>query len=126
MARDAVVSGSQALERHAPLRLMVERRRAVDEVAARGTRAVRALLALARSRLEAASVQLAALSPETTLARGYSICTRPEDGSVLTDAAQLNRGDRLAVRFARGRVVGEVLEREEAASDSRMEKANVD
>lgn len=126
MAREAVVSGSQRLERHAPLQLMVERRRAVDELAGRGTRAIRAVVGLAQSRVEAARAQVAALSPETTLARGYAICSRPEDGSVLTDAAQLNRGDRLAVRFARGRVVGEVLEREEATSDSPREKANVD
>jgi exodeoxyribonuclease VII large subunit len=42
---------------------------------------------------------LLALSPATTLRRGYAIVQRP-DGSVVRAAAEVPRGERLTLRFA--------------------------
>ncbi len=53
--------------------------------------------------------KLAALSPLGVLERGYSLATRT-DGRVVRDATELNVGEPLAVRFARGRAATRVLE----------------
>ena len=112
MARAALNTSRQQLARRSPARLVDEHRRRVDDALARGTRAARALMALERSRIAACTAQLAALSPLTTLSRGYAIASRADDGAVLTDALQATVGQRIAVRLARGRLVGEVLGRE--------------
>ncbi|MGE4488668.1 MAG: exodeoxyribonuclease VII large subunit [Kiritimatiellales bacterium] len=57
-------------------------------------------------RLEA---QLRALSPLAVLDRGYSI-TQSADGTVVRDAAGVNKGDLLKTRFAKGRIISEVKE----------------
>jgi exodeoxyribonuclease VII large subunit len=46
---------------------------------------------------------LLALSPATTLSRGYAIVQRP-DGSVVRAAAEVQHGERLALRFADGQL----------------------
>jgi exodeoxyribonuclease VII large subunit len=53
-------------------------------------------------RVDALSSHLAHLSPQAVLERGYSIVTRQHDG-IVRDAATLAAGDRLAIRFARGK-----------------------
>lgn len=60
------------------------------------------------------AARLEALSPLSTLSRGYSIVTRAADGRVVTDAAQLAAGDRLRLRFHRGGATGVVETVEEA------------
>jgi exodeoxyribonuclease VII large subunit len=54
-----------------------------------------------RSRLELSAGRLDALSPLAILQRGYAIC-KDEKGAILRDAAAVSRGDRLAVKLARG------------------------
>jgi exodeoxyribonuclease VII large subunit len=60
-----------------------------------------------QSRLAALRAQLAALSPLTVLARGYSIVTT-ESGRVLTSAADVAPGDALGIRLAEGRLAARV------------------
>ncbi len=48
--------------------------------------------------------QVEALSPAATLARGYAVVQRVDDGSVLRDAAQVRAGDALRLRLAHGEV----------------------
>jgi exonuclease VII large subunit len=46
------------------------------------------------------------------LSRGYAIVTREEESTPLRETARLARGDRLAIRFARGEaraVVEEII-----------------
>ena len=126
-ARTNLDRSRQQLERRAPARLIDEQRRRVDDIAARGTRAMGTFVALARSRAHARESQLSALSPLTTLSRGYAIATSLPGGAVLMDATQVSPGERLAVRLARGRLVGEVTEREapaesESPRDARVER----
>jgi exodeoxyribonuclease VII large subunit len=82
------------------------------------SRAVGVLPLLARgrvargaARLDAARAALAALGPQATLDRGYSIVRRRADGAILRDPGQVRTGDPLVIRVAGGelgaRVEGE-------------------
>jgi exodeoxyribonuclease VII large subunit len=53
------------------------------------------------ARLDTLRAALAALSPQATLNRGYSIVRRA-DGSLVRDAATIKEGDALKLRFAKG------------------------
>ena len=59
-----------------------------------------------KMRLQALDKQVELLSPERVLRRGYSLTVA--NGHVVTDAAELAKGDILETRFASGRVVSEV------------------
>jgi exodeoxyribonuclease VII large subunit len=98
------------LARRSPARLIDERRRAVDDLVGRARRAADAGCALARSRVARQDSALGALSPLSTLGRGYALCTRETDGSLVTDASQVGLGDRFGVRLTRGHLRGEVIE----------------
>jgi exodeoxyribonuclease VII large subunit len=112
MARAALITSRRQLDRYSPARLVNEQRRRVDDASARATRAVKGRLALDRSRVAAHSASLAALSPLTTLSRGYAIASRADDGAVLTDSAQVATGKQINVRLAQGQLVGEVISRD--------------
>ncbi len=53
------------------------------------------------ARLERLAASLAALNPEATLARGYSI-VRNAAGAIVSNAADVNEGESLSLRFASG------------------------
>jgi exodeoxyribonuclease VII large subunit len=57
--------------------------------------------------LEGLAANLRALSPQSTLDRGYSV-VRSADGEVVRDAAGLDPGAAIAIRFARGSAGAEV------------------
>ncbi len=116
-ARAETLAASERLKRRSPEQLMMERHRQVDDLAARGTRAVQASEAKARLRVETLRASLAALSPELTLQRGFAVCAREDDGRVLTDATQVAPGVQIAVRLARGRLSGQVVEATPAAGE---------
>lgn len=65
-------------------------------------------LELRAERFEGLRQRLASLSPHETLRRGYAIVQRRDDGSVLSDAAQLKPGDAIAVTLNRGTFEAEV------------------
>ena len=56
-----------------------------------------------RNRLERVSAALSALSPQATLARGFSI-TRDAEGKVITSATQVKRGDQILTQLAEGAI----------------------
>lgn len=109
-ARGRASAAGQRLERVCPTHRVDGARRQVDELAGRGMRRVTGLIGPARARIEAGRGQLAALNPEMILRRGYAICRRADDGAIVTDAAQLSLGERLAVRFAHGRAITAIEE----------------
>ncbi|MBM2811839.1 MAG: exodeoxyribonuclease large subunit [Chloroflexi bacterium] len=113
----------QRLDRHSPSRLITERRRAVDDLVGRGYRTASAIITVARTRVEAGGLQLAALDPTTTLRRGYAICIVGK-GTVVVDSEQLTRGDRFELRLGRGEVAGEVVETRVGPSGANEEKAH--
>ena len=69
-----------------------------------------------RTRIESASRALAALNPENILRRGFSV-VRDQTGAVVSDAANLQIGDSLALQFARGRADAKVEKIQAANSD---------
>lgn len=56
--------------------------------------------------------KLGVLSPLAVLTRGYSI-TQAADGSIIRDASSAKPGDKLKIRFERGKLSAEVLSSEE-------------
>jgi exodeoxyribonuclease VII large subunit len=51
---------------------------------------------------------LQAVSPLATLDRGYAIVQRQKESGVLKSAEDIQLGDSLAIRLAKGRVIAEV------------------
>ena len=58
---------------------------------------------------------LDAINPLRVLARGYAVATRGKRGAVVTDAAALEAGDTLHIRFAKGAANCRVTDTEEEA-----------
>jgi exodeoxyribonuclease VII large subunit len=68
-----------------------------------------------RGRFSRFQSALAALSPEATLARGFSI-TRDADGSVVTHVSQIQLGEKLITQLFEGEIVSEVKVKSRARS----------
>ncbi len=107
----------QALERHLRLlnpleRVKRQRERLRDGVAALQS-CVGYRLALLRGELRTAAGKLDSLSPLAILARGYSVCRRLPDLSVITRAASVADGGQVEVLLAEGGLVCRVEERRE-------------
>jgi exodeoxyribonuclease VII large subunit len=73
----------------------------VTELRARATRATESGLALRAGEIVGLTAQVAALSPQATLDRGYAVIQQG-DGQVVRDAADVAVGDRLTARVAAG------------------------
>jgi exodeoxyribonuclease VII large subunit len=122
-ARAQVQVTQRQLDRFTPNRLLAERRTAVDDLLARGGRAMKSSMTLRRSRVEACRSQLEALSPETTMRRGYAVATSA-DGAVLTRAAQAEIGDFVTIRLAEGKLMSEVFGRQDGQPKEQRENAH--
>ena len=66
-----------------------------------------------RERLKGLEAQLQAYHPHGPLKRGYAIVSLKESGSILTDAAQVKKGDHLLIQVKKGRVESQVITKEE-------------
>ena len=80
---------------------MRTQRDVVEALRDRAHRRVEAQLHRANDHLAHLRFQVRALSPQSTLDRGYAIVQQP-DGVVVTDPVDLEVGDLLRVRVARG------------------------
>jgi exodeoxyribonuclease VII large subunit len=96
-----------------PAELVHLRSRALDELDARARRAIRAQLRIGRTRLQAISGSLSALSPLDVLARGYSI-TLDASGQPITHAADVRAGDQIRSRLHQGQIESTVIESTES------------
>ncbi|NIQ93885.1 MAG: exodeoxyribonuclease VII large subunit [Desulfuromonadales bacterium] len=85
-----------------PAERISQSRQRQDDLERRLTRSTRAAIDNARQVLGAQASRLDALSPLRVLARGYSIAFDDLDGTVVRDAAALQVGERLRLRFERG------------------------
>lgn len=95
----ARLSGSPALTR--PAKRLSLHRQEVDALAARLARSMHEGTALRRHRLAASAGRLQALSPLSTLSRGYSICTTGQ-GILVRKASQVAPGGRVNVLLHQG------------------------
>ncbi|WP_228372816.1 exodeoxyribonuclease VII large subunit [Demequina subtropica] len=69
----------------------------------RSTRAMTGVLDRAGARTRELTASLRALSPLSTLERGFAVVRTPE-GAVIRDAAEVSAGDALRIRVARGEI----------------------
>lgn len=90
-----------------PSARVAELRQRTDRAAARLEIALRARVTVPARRLAELASALDALSPLAVLERGYSLATAA-DGRLVRDAAQLSAGDRIQLRFHRGRATADV------------------
>ncbi|MEW5899626.1 MAG: exodeoxyribonuclease VII large subunit, partial [Bacillota bacterium] len=63
-----------------------------------------------RNRLKVLAGRLEALSPLATLARGYSICTRPGTPGVIHNAREVGSGEKVQIKLHQGRLLCQVEE----------------
>lgn len=82
------------------LKIYVER---CDQIQQRLQQSIIHMLKQFNANLENISRALDTVSPLSTLNRGYAIVTKIENNHIVHNAAQLNKGDRLHARFAKGR-----------------------
>jgi exodeoxyribonuclease VII large subunit len=81
-----------------------------DDLARRLSRSMVGRQQEAEGRLAALVGRLDLLSPLRTLERGYTIAFAEKTGKAVLDSGSLTRGDRLLLRFARGRASATVEE----------------
>ena len=98
------------LQRAHPGARLQQHSQRLDELEARLRLALRARLAASAARLDGAVRALHAVSPLATLARGFAVLTRSADNVLITDAAQLNVGERFDARLAQGKLRATVVE----------------
>jgi exodeoxyribonuclease VII large subunit len=97
------------LLRHDPQQALALRHGLCRHQEARLTQAVAQRLAVHRERLTKLGATLNAVSPLSTLVRGYAVVTAAATGQVVRDADVLSSGDAVTARFARGEADCEVL-----------------
>jgi exodeoxyribonuclease VII large subunit len=73
----------------------------LSDLRQRATRSFTATIDAERKELKAITAHLRSLSPQSTLDRGYSV-VRNSKGDVIRDPKQLQRGDVLAIKVAKG------------------------
>lgn len=117
--RSAVQSASGRL-RH-PSSRVAELRQRADRLAMLLERAIRARAAMPAGRLLELSSSLDALSPLAVLERGYSLVVSSE-GRLIRDAGDLGAGDRVELRFHRGKAGADIVWRQPAPTARRTRK----
>lgn len=108
---DALRVLSSRLYRQAPATVVRAHRIRAEVLRARLRRSMQHRIETRRAQLRALERALAAVGPQQTLDRGYAIVSRSRDGAVLRDASQVESGERIEARLARGTLEGEVKAR---------------
>jgi exodeoxyribonuclease VII large subunit len=92
----------QRLERESPARRVEQTRQRLDEMERALALRLRHTLSLRREQVRAAAMQLHALSPLLTLARGFAVVRAEPGGRVVTSASEVSTGQELTIRVADG------------------------
>ena len=100
---------SARLMRHEPTHKLLANRESVQGFEQRLFRCAVTTLDQRRSRLDSASSRLASLSPLAVLGRGYAVIF-DNQGRLVRDASQLQSGDTLRSKLAKGHVTSTVTE----------------
>jgi exodeoxyribonuclease VII large subunit len=99
---------ARLLEQFSPQARIASYRQQVDDLLRRGGQSLAHGLALRGSRLEGLTARLEALSPHSTLGRGYAIVRQSDSGSVVRSVDQVRVGDPLRVQVRDGEFGAEV------------------
>src|SRR5690606_15757293 len=97
-----------------PDRLVREMRQRIDELMQRAEAITVASAERQRHRLKLAAAKLDSLSPLSTLARGYAICTRASTDEIVRDAGSVRHGERLLIRVENGSIPARVTLRSQS------------
>jgi exonuclease VII large subunit len=101
---------------------VAELRQRADRAMMMLERALKARVAMPQRQLARLAAALDALSPLAVLERGYSLAT-VAGGRLVRDAAELEAGDRVELRFHRGRAGADIVWRETAPVQSAVGQA---
>ncbi|MBC8278208.1 MAG: exodeoxyribonuclease VII large subunit [FCB group bacterium] len=96
-----------------PLEIHREHSQRMDENRRRLENAVRTAFDKNLNRLNMLQTSLRALNPNSVLERGYSITRKLPEETVVSDAAMLVKGDKIAITFAKGGVQSKIEKVEE-------------
>jgi exodeoxyribonuclease VII large subunit len=107
VAYDSLKAGL-ALKR--ALHLVRDARQTADELDRRSKAALLGAFRQARERYVRAGAHLHALSPLSTLARGFSVVTK-DDGAVVRDAGRISVGEKVHIRFFKGEAHADIVDR---------------
>ncbi len=110
--RQAIGLATLRLGRLSPQGRIDNARQVLDTLLERAGRAMRGSLSLWRERLAGMHKALLAFNPEMTLARGYALVYGPQ-GQVLRHTVGLEAGDRLDIRLYKGRLLADLVAKEE-------------
>jgi len=100
--RQEIEQAQLRLGRSSPLMLIDRWRQSVDERRQRMITAQRHAMALLREQLSTLQLSLRALSPQSTLQRGYAVVSRRDTGAVVAHADEVATGDGIKVRVSDG------------------------
>jgi exodeoxyribonuclease VII large subunit len=106
--RGQIASLESRVAMRKPHSLIHDRERLLDELDARGRRAILASVGMARARLAASAASLNALSPLQVLSRGFSV-TMDAQGRAFQDATQVSPGDTIRTRLHIGEIQSSVI-----------------
>jgi exodeoxyribonuclease VII large subunit len=106
--RNAIASAITTLQHHHPQARLALARQQVDDLLRRAATQMRHAVALRRAALQQMQVQLATLSPQATLQRGYALVRRATDGSAVTQAHQVVTGEMLTITLQQGSLLVKV------------------
>ena len=109
--RDTLRTLTARLYQQAPATVVLANRVRAEVLGARLERSTRHGLEKRRAQLQSLQRALAAVGPQQTLDRGYAIVSRRRDAAVLRDASQVEPGEHIEARLARGRIEGTVTAR---------------
>ena len=106
----SVLSKSPALQ--SPTGYLEQKQRQLEMLKNRLTAGENQIIARNNQRFVALTAKLDAMSPLKVLTRGYSMAQN-ERGEVIRSVAQVERGERIGIRFSDGRIFATVMDKEE-------------
>jgi exodeoxyribonuclease VII large subunit len=106
--RQQVRHQRRLLEQFSPQARIATHRQQVDDLTRRSEQSLGHRLALHQSRLDGLAARLEALSPLSTLARGYAIVRRADSGDIVRSVDQVGAGDGVQVQVQDGEFGAEV------------------
>ncbi len=104
------------LRQHNPAIRLPHARQQVDDLLRRAEMRLQYGLTLRQAQLHGLQAQLTALSPQATIERGYAVVRRTTDGTVVTQATQVDSGEMLTITLPSGKLVATVVESSEEES----------
>ncbi len=100
--RDRLREGRRRLDRASPEQRILSAHQRADEAQRALTMRMGHLLELHAAHLRGSAMQLHALSPLLTIARGFAVVRREPDGAIVTSVTQAPPGSGLSIRVADG------------------------